>query len=328
MIRKISQRYYPETITFSRLVRRSFLSRVLLFFSISNIIFLSFNYFSNTRKAPALSLNFTNFDQLFVSPNTSPYSVSNNLIKIESEILAQEELEKRDPLILVDGEYGSNYSNLPPKIAAQAIPLLKHLRLKKNELFKLYYQSGQVKLIKSGKKFVVSNRSDLYDHSGLQLNYKQPSRAPITLVTSSGKSARISSGYGYRIHPIFRDYRFHPGIDVAAPIGSKVHCAFNGRVTKVGYSNTYGTHITIQHEDSVSTLYAHLDSVNVKIGDFISQGSIIGKVGKSGRTRGAHLHFEVRRDNKHVNPTSIKAVSIRMENKSTLKKMVETFVNE
>lgn len=321
--------YYFRSFTFSRLTRTSFLSRVLLFFSLSNLIIVSFNYILNLKRTPTINILGSNkIDELFLGPKINNLAISQNLIKIESDILAQEELEKRDPLISIETEYGSDYGSLPQKISSQAMPLLKHMELKKGDKFKLYYQSGKVKLIKSAKKFVVMYKFGLYDHSGLRIDQKQKSRVLTDLVTSIGKPTRISSGYGFRIHPIFKDTRFHPGVDIAAPTGSKIHAAFDGKVTKVGYSNTYGTHIVVQHEDSISSLYGHLDSVNVKIGDWVSQNQVIGKVGKSGRARGAHLHFELRKSNKHVNPGSVKGVSIRLRDKGILKKAIESLLDE
>ena len=275
-----------------------------------------------------LDLGISNPLMIYNQTQALTQSTPDELIRLEAQLLAQDELEKRDPLISIEANYGTDYGALPPKIEKQVGPLLKHLQLKKGDKFNVYYQSGTVRLVRSGKKFVASYNSGLYDHTGFRLDQKQASKAPITLITSVGKAPRISSKYGPRIHPIFKDNRFHAGIDISAPMGSRIHCAFDGKVTKVGYSSIYGTHIVVQHEDSIATLYAHLDSVSVKIGDFLLQGNILGKVGKSGRATGPHLHFEVRKNNKHINPSIIKTVSIRMRDKNALRRFANSLVNQ
>lgn len=107
-------------------------------------------------------------------------------------------------------------------------------------------------------------------------------------------AARITSYYGYRIHPLFGVNRFHSGIDLAAPYGTLVKAADGGQVVQAGYFGGYGNSVMIYHGGGFATWYAHLSSINVSMGQFVQRGQVIGLVGSSGWTTGPHLHFEVR----------------------------------
>lgn len=114
---------------------------------------------------------------------------------------------------------------------------------------------------------------------------------------------RISSFYGYRIHPIYKRKIFHDGLDFSAPIGTEVYSAGDGIVesaSRSGYG--YGNKIVIDHGYGYKTVYAHLSAFNVKTGQKVQRGQIIGKVGNSGLSTSAHLHYEVLRNEKKVNP--------------------------
>ena len=123
----------------------------------------------------------------------------------------------------------------------------------------------------------------------------------------SGKFAwpvagRITSGFGYRIHPIFRVRRFHLGIDLAAPYGTLVKAADGGQVIQAGYFGGYGNSVMLYHGGGFATWYAHLSSINVSIGQFVQRGQVIGLVGSTGWSTGPHLHFEVRINGAPQNP--------------------------
>jgi len=113
---------------------------------------------------------------------------------------------------------------------------------------------------------------------------------------------RISSGFGYRIHPVYRRRMFHAGIDIAARYGSTVYAARSGRVKYAGWLGGYGKVVVIDHRDGYETRYAHCSSILVRKGQWVRQGQPIARVGRSGVTTGTHLHFEIRRNGKPVNP--------------------------
>ena len=105
-----------------------------------------------------------------------------------------------------------------------------------------------------------------------------------------------------RTHPITGLYSLHTGTDVGAPIGTNFVAAASGVVTKASYNKYYGNMVIIDHGGGVQTLYAHGSEIVVQIGDLVSAGDVILKVGSTGYSTGPHAHFEIRIDGKTVNP--------------------------
>lgn len=113
----------------------------------------------------------------------------------------------------------------------------------------------------------------------------------------------ISSGFGIRSDPFTGEHRHHAGVDFAAPEGSEIRAARPGRVISSGPRGGYGNAVEIDHGDGVTTLYAHASDLLVHPGDIVEAGQAIGRVGRTGRATGAHLHFEVRHDSRPRDPT-------------------------
>lgn len=114
-----------------------------------------------------------------------------------------------------------------------------------------------------------------------------------------------SSPYGYRRDPFTESLQFHRGIDIAAPMGSVVHSALDGKVASVAQDPVLGLYIVIRHQIGYSTVYGHLQEAQVRVGQTVARGQIIGRVGVSGKSTGPHLHFEVRRNGRPVNTTGL-----------------------
>ena len=116
---------------------------------------------------------------------------------------------------------------------------------------------------------------------------------------------RISSRFGMRRHPIFRERRVHVGIDIPKPYGTPVYPARSGIVIEAGWREGYGLLVIIRHLDGWTTRYGHLSKIIGKVGQVVQRGkTLIGKVGSTGHSTGPHLHFEVRdRNGKPVNPS-------------------------
>jgi len=125
--------------------------------------------------------------------------------------------------------------------------------------------------------------------------------------------ARLSSGYGRRKHPILGYTRMHRGVDFAAPRGTPIYAAGNGTVTYAGRKGGYGKYIRIRHNSEYSTAYAHLNGYarGVRKGKRINQGQIIGYVGSTGRSTGPHLHYEIMKGGRQVNPLRVRMPSGR-----------------
>ncbi|MBE5822155.1 MAG: M23 family metallopeptidase [Clostridiales bacterium] len=120
----------------------------------------------------------------------------------------------------------------------------------------------------------------------------------INVAFASPARGTITSRFGYR------SSGFHTGIDIANPVGTPIYAAADGVVIKAETIGNYGRTIVIQHADNMITYYAHCNELLVNVGDEITQGTQVATIGMTGRTTGPHVHFEVRIDNKCVDPTS------------------------
>ncbi|NQX81400.1 MAG: M23 family metallopeptidase [Flavobacteriaceae bacterium] len=114
---------------------------------------------------------------------------------------------------------------------------------------------------------------------------------------------RLASGFGYRMHPVYKTRKFHGGMDFSAPKGTLIYATGNGKVSKVKKSRRgYGNQVIIDHGFGYTTLYAHMSKIIVKRRQKIKRGDVIGYVGSTGTSTGSHLHYEVRKKGKRINP--------------------------
>jgi len=144
----------------------------------------------------------------------------------------------------------------------------------------------------------------LYFVPEIQLSFLE--RAYLTgVVFYAPLMGKETSGYGMRVDPFINDKTFHGGVDIAAEEGKRVHAARWGKVIYADKSNGYGNLVIIMHELGYYTLYGHLEKILVQAGDDVASGQLIGTVGSTGKTTGPHLHFEIRRFNKTLNPENI-----------------------
>jgi murein DD-endopeptidase MepM/ murein hydrolase activator NlpD len=112
----------------------------------------------------------------------------------------------------------------------------------------------------------------------------------------------VTSGFGYRTHPIFGGRRLHAGIDLRAATGTRVESAADGVVVHAGWRGGYGNAVVVDHGGGLATLYGHLSAVHVDVGEEVDAGEAIGAAGSTGGSTGPHLHFEVRSDGTPVDP--------------------------
>ena len=137
-----------------------------------------------------------------------------------------------------------------------------------------------------------------YDEQGISMR-KAFLKAPVDFT-------RVSSNFNpNRLHPIYKTKRPHRGTDYAAPRGTPVYAAGDGRVVEAGYSRANGNYVFIQHGESYKTHYLHLDKRRVKKGERVEQGGVIGTVGSTGAATGPHLHYEFLVNGVHRNPRSV-----------------------
>jgi murein DD-endopeptidase MepM/ murein hydrolase activator NlpD len=113
---------------------------------------------------------------------------------------------------------------------------------------------------------------------------------------------RISSGFGYRFHPILRRRLWHSGIDLTAGHGAPVRAARSGRVIGAGWNGGLGKTVILRHDMGFQTVYGHCSRIRVKSNQYVKKGQVIASVGRTGQATGPHLHFEVRKNGRSVNP--------------------------
>lgn len=116
------------------------------------------------------------------------------------------------------------------------------------------------------------------------------------------RAERISSGFGWRKHPTRKVRQFHTGIDIPKAKGTLVYATGNGVVIRIGYCSGYGNFVEIQHAGDFRTLYAHLSQTMVNVGNSVNIDQQIGCVGNTGVSTGSHLHYEVRKRKRYLNP--------------------------
>ena len=115
----------------------------------------------------------------------------------------------------------------------------------------------------------------------------------------------IASGFGMRMHPILKIIKFHAGMDFAATTGTEIHATGDGKVVFADYStNGFGIHVIIDHGFDYETLYAHMDELNVRVGQMVKRGDVLGRVGNTGLSAAPHLHYEVHKNGEPVDPAN------------------------
>lgn len=117
---------------------------------------------------------------------------------------------------------------------------------------------------------------------------------------------RVTSGFGNRFHPILGYERFHAGVDLAAASGTPIHAAADGRVLQAGWHGGYGQEVEIAHGSGLETHYGHMSRIAASIGEVVHKGQVIGWVGSTGLSTGPHVHFEVTKNGRPINPLSVK----------------------
>lgn len=118
------------------------------------------------------------------------------------------------------------------------------------------------------------------------------------------KYKRMSSAYGWRIHPVYGGKKFHYGIDLANSSGTPIIATRDGKVTVAKYSSSAGYYVTLNHGDGFSSQYMHMTHYIVKVGQSVSAGQVIGYMGSTGASTGPHLHFSILYNGSHVNPAN------------------------
>jgi murein DD-endopeptidase MepM/ murein hydrolase activator NlpD len=146
-----------------------------------------------------------------------------------------------------------------------------------------------------------------------------PAILPVKLVDLT----RMASGYKWRMHPILKIRKFHKGMDFTAPKGTPIYASGNGKVIRSSRSATYGKVVYIDHGYGYRTIYAHMSKIKAKRGQNVKRGDLIGYVGNTGRSVSAHLHYEVHKNGKALNPINFYYGDLTPEEFSAMQKAAE-----
>ena len=236
------------------------------------------------------------------------------------KLLAQEDVELANRIKRIKAEKEKVLSELAVKIeelnklksslVAQRRLLVRQRAYKKKLLNEVRHKKAFYKrAYRVYKESIVRLRNvirELYRKRAEQMRMK---KSPYHVVPNYTRGrlqwpviGPVTSGYGMRVHPIFHTYTFHSGIDISVPVGTPVRAPADGVAMYVGWIAGFGRVLILDHGGGLSTVYAHLSSIVVRVGQKIKVGQIIAYTGTSGLSTGPHLHFEVRVNGKPVNP--------------------------
>lgn len=157
--------------------------------------------------------------------------------------------------------------------------------------------AAQEQLIKDLEAAVAEEKKKLLEQNASVLKYDGGVfKFPMASFT------RISSEFGMRMHPTLHVYKLHNGVDFAAPTGTAIYAAYDGKVVAASYTSVMGNYVMIDHGSELYTIYMHASKLHVSKGDVVVKGETIAEVGSTGRTTGPHLHFSVRLNGEYVSP--------------------------
>ena len=179
---------------------------------------------------------------------------------------------------------------------------------------------NEIRLIQSlSNTELIENMRNQLNNLSLRMSFQSQSFVEITAMVknkekllraipaiqpiSNKNLKRVASGFGYRIDPLYKDFRLHAGLDFSAPTGTPIYATSDGVVQQAGFSTDgYGNKVVINHGYGFQTLYAHMVRVKAKAGQSVKRGEVIGYVGSTGKSTGSHLHYEVIKRGAKVDP--------------------------
>lgn len=268
--------------------------------------------------------------QFIDSPKEATLRHENQQLQVEYELINKQLAEMEDVLSDVERRDDNVY-----RVIFEADPIPSNVRMagiggvNRYKDLEGFANSELVigtrkRLDKIAKRMVVQSRS-LDDVSAMVLR-KQDMLASIPSVEPiPSDEARVSSGFGSRMHPIYKIMRPHQGLDFTSPTGTAIHATGDGTVEFAGYNTSgFGIHVILNHGYGYQTLYGHMSVVKVRTGQKVKRGDIIGEVGSTGLSTGPHLHYEVHKDGVPVDPVNFLFNSLTPEEYA---KMVEVAGN-
>jgi len=295
-MKKVKYYYNTNTLRYEKLVvpLRVKLLRIMGFLAsaiVTALIIVAFAFrFLDSPKEKILRLQYERSQQ--------DLNAIGSRIKMIDQQMKQ--LEKRD-----NDVYRSIFEASPVADSARQkqMEIENEIRLvssmDENEL--AYSLAATLNSIAGRMKFQEQSYSDI--EKMIKDKAKLLASTPAIQPVSNKDLTRVASGYGSRIDPVYKTVKFHAGLDFAAPQGTPIYATADGRVTTAGnLGNGYGNHVEINHGYGYETLYGHMVRVKVKVGQMVKRGEVIGWVGSTGKSTGPHLHYEVHKGGRSIDP--------------------------
>jgi murein DD-endopeptidase MepM/ murein hydrolase activator NlpD len=295
-MKKVKYYYNTNTLRYEKLVvpLRVKLLRIMGFLAsaiVTALIIVAFAFrFLDSPKEKILRLQYERSQQ--------DLNIIGSRIKVIDQQMKQ--LEKRD-----NDVYRSIFEASPVADSARQkqMEIENEIRLvssmDENEL--AYSLAATLNSISGRMKFQEQSYSDI--EKMIRDKAKLLASTPAIQPVSNKDLTRVASGYGSRIDPVYKTVKFHAGLDFAAPQGTPIYATADGRVTTAGnLGNGYGNHVEINHGYGYETLYGHMVRVKVKVGQMVKRGEVIGWVGSTGKSTGPHLHYEVHKGGRPIDP--------------------------
>lgn len=293
---KVKYRYNPETLSYDKINKgyKYYSSRASIYFLFVLLVgMLTYVIYPYVFKSPVEKRLERENQQLL-----SQYDIMNK--KLDQLELVLEDIELRDENIYRTIFQADSIPNSIRRAGFGGVNRYQHLEGMDNaELV-----SSTAKRLDIVMKQLYVQSTSFDEVIGLAMRKEEMLRAtPAIMPIANNDLKRTASGWGYRIHPIYKVKKFHEGMDFSAPIGTDIYATADGKVTKITKEKTgYGKRIEIDHGFGYKTLYAHMDQFNVKRGQKVKRGDVIGYVGNTGGSTAPHLHYEVHVKGKKVNP--------------------------
>ena len=275
---------------------------------------LSIDLFNETMRNQDLPINFTipfvNESNIFISENTMSIQKSDNFVPIPPKI--NEKVKTIRFIASVDNELSQ----------MENVFSLINVKLNDKDLVSL-------KSITNKNKIIDPDSDDFFRSLKERINllsiYKDalqniPLKPPMD-------HYYVSSPYGPRKHPVTGKYRMHHGIDLAGTWQENVSVSADGTVVFAGYHGSFGKVIRIKHNYGIMTTYGHLAKINVRRGDLVNEGQVIGKMGRTGKVKGAHLHYEISVNGKSQNPATYIRIGRNLLSRTSLKNFANKDLN-
>ena len=275
---------------------------------------LNIDLFNETMRNQDLPISFANQleneSNIFISENTTPNELSDDFVPKPPKI--NEKVKTIRFIASVDNELSQ----------MENVFNLINVKLNDNDLVNLKSITKKNKVIDpDSDEFFRS----LKDRINLLSIYKDalqniPLKPPM-------EHYYVSSPYGPRKHPVTGKYRMHHGIDLAGTWQENVSVSADGTVVFAGYHGSFGKVIRIKHNYGIMTTYGHLAKINVRRGDLVSEGQVIGKMGRTGKVKGAHLHYEISVNGKSQNPATYIKIGRNLLSRTSLKNFANKNLN-